>query len=233
MSDGGCSVPGDVAKAFGGGADFVMLGVYAGYWPDGIASRLIMAVSILGFSVPTFWIGLMLIMIFAVQFGILPAGGRGETHTLFGVPFSFLSADGWKHLLLPALNLSLFKMTMMCRLAASGTREVMLTDTVKFARAAGIPELTILRRHVLKLISIPLVTVFGLELGSTLAFALVTETIFSWPGLGKLIVDSITALDRPVMVAYLMLVSALFVVINLCVDLAYGALDPRLRHGKR
>lgn len=210
----------------------IPLGVYAGYRPDSAVARVIMAVSILGFSVPTFWIGLMLIMVFAVQFGILPAGGRGATRELFGVPFSFLTLDGWSHLVLPALNLSLFKMSMMCRLAASGTREVMLTDTIKFARAAGIPERTILRRHVLKLISIPLVTIFGLELGSTLAFALVTETIFSWPGLGKLIVDSITSLDRPVMVAYLMLVSALFVVINLCVDLAYAALDPRLRHGK-
>ena len=209
----------------------IPLGIYAGYRPDNIAARVIMAASILGFSVPTFWIGLMLIMVFAVQFGILPAGGRGETRALFGVPFSFLTLDGWSHLILPALNLSLFKMSMMCRLAASGTREVMLTDTIKFARAAGISERTILRRHVLKLISIPLVTVFGLELGSTLAFALVTETIFSWPGLGKLIVDSITSLDRPVMVAYLMLVSALFVVINLCVDLAYAALDTRLRHG--
>ncbi|NRP21519.1 Dipeptide transport system permease protein DppB [Ensifer adhaerens] len=211
----------------------IPLGVYAGYKPDSLLSKAIMAVSILGFSVPSFWIGLMLIMVFAVQFGILPAGGRGQTADLFGIPFSFLTLDGWSHLILPALNLSLFKLSMMCRLAASGTREVMLTDTIKFARAAGISEGTILRRHVLKLISIPLVTVFGLELGSTLAFALVTETIFSWPGLGKLIVDSITSLDRPVMVAYLMLVSALFVVINLCVDLAYAVLDPRLRQGRR
>ncbi|WP_312525375.1 ABC transporter permease [Paracoccus sp. (in: a-proteobacteria)] len=211
----------------------IPLGIYAGYKPNSIAARIIMALSILGFSVPTFWIGLMLIMTFAVQLGILPAGGRGATRDLFGVPFSFLTLDGWSHLILPAFNLSLFKMAMMCRLAAAGTREVMLTDTIKFARAAGIPERTILRRHVLKLISIPLVTVFGLELGSTLAFALVTETIFSWPGLGKLIVDSITSLDRPVMVAYLMLVSALFVLINLCVDLTYAVLDPRLRHGRQ
>lgn len=211
----------------------IPLGVYAGYRPDTPLSRLIMAGSILGFSVPTFWIGLMLIMVFAVQLGWLPAGGRGATRDLFGVPFSFLTRDGWAHLLLPALNLSFFKMAMMCRLAASGTREVMLTDTVKFARAAGIPERVILRRHVLRLIAVPLVTVFGLELGSTLAFALVTETIFNWPGLGKLIVDSIASLDRPVMVAYLMLVAALFVVINLCVDLAYAAIDPRMRQGVR
>lgn len=211
----------------------VPLGIYAGYRPNSLASRIIMAGSILGFSVPTFWIGLMLIMLFAVQLGVLPAGGRGQTASLFGVPFSFLTLDGWKHLFLPVLNLSLFKMSMMCRLAAAGTREVMTTDTIKFARAAGIPERTILRRHVLKLISIPLVTVFGLELGSTLAFALVTETIFNWPGLGKLIIDSIASLDRPVMVAYLMMVSVLFVVINLSVDLAYAALDPRLRLKRR
>lgn len=211
----------------------IPLGVYAGYKPEGFISKLIMAGSILGFSVPTFWIGLMLIMVFAVQLGMLPAGGRGETADIFGVPFSFLTGDGWSHLFLPVLNLALFKMAMMCRLAAAGTREIMTTDTIKFARAAGIPEHTILRRHVLKLISIPLVTVFGLELGSTLAFALVTETIFNWPGLGKLIVDSIASLDRPVMVAYLMMVAILFVVINLCVDLAYAALDPRLRQKGR
>lgn len=211
----------------------VPLGIYAGYRPDSLASKVIMAGSILGFSVPTFWIGLMLIMVFAVQFGALPAGGRGQTAELFGIPFSFLTRDGWAHLLLPVINLSLFKMSMMCRLAAAGTREVMMLDTIKFARAAGIPERTILRRHVLKLISIPLVTVFGLELGSTLAFALVTETIFSWPGLGKLIIDSIASLDRPVMVTYLMMVSVLFVVINLSVDLAYAVIDPRLRHKGR
>lgn len=211
----------------------IPVGIYAGYKPESWISKLIMAASILGFSVPTFWIGLMLIMTFAVHFGILPAGGRGETATIFGVPFSFLTLNGWSHLILPAFNLSLFKMSLIIRLAASGTREVMLSDTIKFARAAGIKESTILRRHVLKLISIPLVTVIGLELGSTLAFALVTETIFSWPGLGKLIVDSITSLDRPVMVAYLMMVSVLFVVINLVVDLSYALLDPRLRHGGR
>ncbi len=207
----------------------IPLGIYAGYKPDSKIAKAIMAISILGFSVPTFWIGLMLIMVFAVQFGILPAGGRGSTVDIAGVPLSILTPNGWHHLLLPVLNLSLFKMAMMTRLAASGTREVMLTDTIKFARAAGISEMTILRRHVLRLISIPLVTVFGLELGSTLAFAVVTETIYSWPGLGKLIIDSISSLDRPVMVAYLMLVSFLFIVINLVVDLSYVLLDPRMR----
>jgi peptide/nickel transport system permease protein len=207
----------------------VPLGMFAGYRPDHPLAKLSMGLSVLGFSVPTFWIGLVLILTFAVWLGWLPAGGRGETRTLLGIEWSLLTANGWAHLVLPALNLSLFKMAMMMRLARAGTREVMLGDTVKFARAAGESEWTVLRRHVLPLIAIPIVTVFGLELGSTLAFAVVTETIFSWPGLGKLIIDSIQSLDRPVMVAYLMLVALLFIVINLLVDVAYAALDPRLR----
>jgi peptide/nickel transport system permease protein len=207
----------------------VPLGMYAGYKPDGAVSKLIMGVSILGFSVPTFWVGLLLIFTFAVTLGWLPAGGRGETRTLFGVEWSFVTADGLRHLFLPALNLALFKLAMMIRLARAGTREVMLTDVVKFARAAGESEATILARHVLRLISVPLVTVFGLEFSSTVAFAVVTETIFSWPGIGKLIIDSIASLDRPVMVAYLMLVTVLFITVNFLVDIAYAALDPRMR----
>ena len=207
----------------------VPLGMYAGYRPEGIASKLIMGLSILGFSVPTFWVGLVLIFTFAVLLGWLPAGGRGDTVALFGVEWSFLTLDGLRHLFLPALNLALFKLAMMIRLARAGTREMMLTDTVKFARAAGEREGTILSRHVLRLIAIPLVTVFGLEFSSTLAFAVVTETIFSWPGIGKLIIDSISSLDRPVMVAYLMLVAFLFIMINFTVDIAYAMLDPRMR----
>jgi len=210
----------------------VPLGIYAGYRPDTAAARTIMAASVIGFSVPTFWIGLVLILTFAVWLGWLPAGGRGETAALFGIQWSFLTLDGLRHLVLPALNLSLFKLALMIRLARAGTREMMLSDTVKFARAAGEAEWTVLSRHVLRLISIPLVTVFGLELGSTLAFAVVTETIFSWPGLGKLIIDSIASLDRPVMVAYLVLVAFVFIMINFTVDLIYVGLDPRLRKGK-
>ncbi len=210
----------------------VPLGMYAGYAPHSAASKTIMALSVLGFSVPTFWVGLLLIFGFAVNLGWLPAGGRGETVMLFGVDWSFFTPNGLKHMLLPSLNLALFKLALMIRLSRAGTREVMLTDTVRFARAAGESEWTILRHHVLRLISIPLVTVFGLEFGSTLAFAVVTETIFSWPGVGKLIIDSISILDRPVMVAYLMLVSLLFITINLTVDIAYVALDPRLRARK-
>ncbi len=211
----------------------VPLGMYAGYKPDSAFARIVMTVSVLGFSVPTFWIGLVLIFAFAVQLGWLPAGGRGATAMLFGVEWSFLTREGLTHLLLPALNLSLFKFAMMVRLARAGTREAILGDVVRFARAAGESELTILRRHVLRLIAIPIVTVFGLEFGSTLAFAVVTETIFSWPGVGKLIIDSISLLDRPVMVAYLMLVAFLFIMINFLVDIAYAALDPRLRMGAK
>jgi peptide/nickel transport system permease protein len=207
----------------------VPLGMYAGYRPQSPLSKAIMALSILGFSVPTFWIGIVLILTFAVSLGWFPAGGRGETARLFGTEWSFLTANGWRHMALPAINLALFKFAMMVRLARAGTAEIVLTDTVKFARAAGESEWTILSRHVLRLIAIPIVTVFGLEFGSTLAFAVVTETIFSWPGVGKLIIDSISSLDRPVMVAYLMLVALFFIIINFLVDIANAALDPRLR----
>jgi peptide/nickel transport system permease protein len=210
----------------------VPLGMYAGYRPESPVAKSVMALSVLGFSVPSFWVGLVLILTFAVTLGWLPAGGRGPTASLLGMDWSFLTAEGWKFLLLPAANLALFKLSMMIRLARSGTREIMLSDTVKFARAAGLSEWTVLRHHVLRLILVPIVTVFGLEFGSTLAFAVVTETIFSWPGLGKLIIDSIGSLDRPVMVAYLVLVALLFITINLLVDLSYALLDPRIRRGK-
>ena len=221
-----------VAAVMGATLLGIPLGMYAGYAPESRVSKTIMAVSVLGFSVPTFWIGLVLIFTFAVNLGVLPAGGRGNTISILGVQWSFLTSNGLMHMLLPAVNLALFKMALMIRLARAGTREVMLTDMVRFARATGQSEWTILSRHVLRLIAIPLVTVFGLEFGSTLAFAVVTETIFSWPGVGKLIIDSISTLDRPVMVAYLMLVSRLFITINLVVDIAYIALDPRLRARK-
>jgi peptide/nickel transport system permease protein len=211
----------------------IPLGIYAGYRPESPVSKAIMAASVFGFSVPTFWVGLILILTFAVNLDWLPAGDRGPTIEVFGVGWSFLTWEGLRFLALPAINLSLFKLAMLIRLSRAGTREIMLSDTVKFARAAGLTDFTILRRHVLRLISIPLVTVFGLEFGSTLAFAVVTETIFSWPGVGKLIIDSITSLDRPVMVGYLILVAFLFVTINLVVDLTYAVLDPRLRRGRR
>ena len=209
----------------------VSLGIYAGYRPDSWLTKTIMAVSVLGFSVPSFWVGLILILVFAVNFGWLPAGGRGQTVEILGIAWSFPTINGLSHIALPAINLALFKLALMIRLARAGTREIMLTDTIKFARAVGLSESTILRRHLLKLISIPIITVFGLELGSTLAFAVVTETIFSWPGVGKLIIDSIGVLDRPVMVAYLILVAFLFVTINFVIDLVFALIDPRVRNG--
>ena len=201
------------------------LGLYAGLKPDGAGAKLIMAGSILGFSLPTFWVGLMLIMVFAVQLGWLPSTGRGET--LWG--WSFLTANGLAHILLPAINLALFKISLVIRLTRSGVRETMLMDYVKFARAKGLTKRRVTYVHVFKNILIPVVTVVGLELGSTIAFSVVTESVFAWPGMGKLIIDSINVLDRPVIVAYLLIIVAMFITINLVVDLLYSALDPRVR----
>ena len=204
-------------------------GLWAGYRPNSLGARLVMALSVLGFSVPTFWIGMLLIMGFAVELGWLPSGGRGDVGSVLGIPTSLATADGWSHVILPAINLSLFKMGLLIRLTRAGMVEAMRTDYVRFARAQGLRDRDIVFRHVLRNISIPIVTVFGLELGSTLAFAVVTETVFTWPGVGKLIIDSILQLDRPVMVSYLVMVVVLFVLINLVVDLVYARLDPRVR----
>jgi peptide/nickel transport system permease protein len=205
------------------------LGLWAGLKPDSAAAKTIMAGSILGFSLPTFWVGLMLIMVFSVWLGWLPPTGRGETVPLFGIEVSFLTWDGLRHLFMPALNLALFKLALLIRLTRAGTREAMVQDYVRFARAKGVSETRIVRVHVLKNILIPIVTVIGLEFGSVIAFAIVTETIFAWPGMGKLLIDSINVLDRPVIVAYLLVIVVLFVFINLVVDLLYTALDPRVR----
>jgi peptide/nickel transport system permease protein len=207
----------------------IPLGLYAGLYPEGALARTIMAGSILGFSLPTFWVGLMLIMVFAVQLGWLPSTGRGATAELFGVEWSFLTLDGLRHLLLPALNLSLFNISLVLRLTRAGVRETLPMDFVKFARAKGLTPSRVIFVHVLKNIMIPVVTVVGLELGSTIAFAVVTESVFAWPGMGKLIIDSINVLDRPVIVAYLMMIVLLFVTINLVVDFLYTVLDPRVR----
>jgi peptide/nickel transport system permease protein len=197
----------------------IPLGMYAGLYPESPASRAIMAGSILGFSLPTFWVGLMLIMVFAVMLGWLPSTGRGE----------FMTWEGLRHLALPALNLALFKIALVTRLARAGTREAALQDYVKFARAKGLSPARVVLVHVLKSILIPVVTVLGLELGGLIAFSVVTETVFAWPGMGKLLIDSIQRLDRPVIVAYLVITVLMFVVINLVVDLLYAALDPRVR----
>jgi len=197
----------------------VPLGMYAGLRPESPASRAIMAGSILGFSLPTFWVGLMLIMVFAVMLGWLPSTGRGD----------FMTWDGLRHLALPAINLALFKMALVTRLARAGTREAALQDYVKFARAKGLSPARVVLVHVLKNIMVPVVTVLGLELGSLIAFSVVTETVFAWPGMGKLLIDSIQRLDRPVVVAYLVITVLMFVIINLVVDILYSLLDPRVR----
>jgi peptide/nickel transport system permease protein len=209
----------------------IPLGLYAGLKPDSRLARGIMAGSILGFSLPTFWVGLVLIMVFSVQLGWLPPNGRGETVSVLGVPVSFLTRDGLAHLAMPAINLALFKLSLLVRLTRAGTREAVLQDYVKFARAKGLSNARVIGIHVLKNILIPIVTVIGLELGSVIAFAIVTESIFAWPGTGKLLIDSINQLDRPVIVAYLMVIVAIFIVINFVVDVVYSLLDPRVRLG--
>ena len=208
----------------------IPLGLWAGLRPNGIAGRTIMAGSILGFSLPTFWVGLMLIMVFSVMLGWLPSNGRGETVELFGVvPVSFLTLDGWRHLILPATNLALFNVALLIRLTRAGTHEALLQDYVKFARAKGLTNGRIIGVHVLRNILIPIVTVVGLQFGALIGFAIVTESVFAWPGMGKLLIDSINVLDRPVIVAYLLIIVTFFIVINLAVDLLYSALDPRVR----
>ena len=207
----------------------IPLGVYAGLKPDSIAAKTIMAGSILGFSLPSFWVGIMMIMVVAVVLGWLPSTGRGETVPLFGVEVSFLTWDGLRHLFMPALNLALFKVSLVIRLARAGTREAIHQDYIKFARAKGLSESRVVMVHLLKNIMIPVVTVVGLEFGGLIAFSVVTETVFAWPGMGKLIIDSLQELDRPVVVAYLMIVVLMFVFINLVVDIIYSILDPRVR----
>lgn len=207
----------------------IPLGLFAGLKPDSPVSKTIMGGSILGFSLPTFWVGIMMIMVFAVMLGVLPSTGRGQTVAVMGVEISFLTWDGLKHLLMPAINLALLKLSLVIRLTRAGTREVVLQDYVKFARAKGLSTRRVILVHVLKNILIPVITVVGLELGNLIAFSVVTETVFAWPGMGKLIIDSILLLDRPIIVAYLIIIVFMFVTINLVVDILYSVLDPRVR----
>ena len=203
-------------------------GVFAGSHPNNPLSRLIMGGSLFGISLPSFWVGILLIFFFAVQKGMLPSSGRGETGSLFGIPFAFMTLDGIRHLILPAITLSLGTLAMLIRLTRAQLMEVMRQDFIKFARAKGVSWKRLLFSHALKNALVPVITVFGLEIGSLIAFATVTETIFAWPGMGKLLIDSINNADRPVIVAYLMIVAAMFVAINFIVDLLYTVIDPRI-----
>ena len=207
----------------------IPLGLWAGLKPNGVAGRTIMAGSILGFSLPTFWVGLMLIMVFSVMLGWLPSNGRGTTVDVLGVPVSFLTVDGLRHLVLPATNLALFNVALLIRLTRAGAHEALMQDYVKFARAKGLTNGRVIGVHVLRNILIPIVTVIGLQFGALIAFAIVTESVFAWPGMGKLLIDSLNLLDRPVIVAYLLVIVTFFIFINLLVDVLYSALDPRVR----
>lgn len=211
----------------------IPLGVYAGLRPNSTVSKTIMTGSILGFSLPTFWVGLMMIMVFAVMLGWLPSTGRGETATVLGITSSIFTVDGLRHLILPATNLALLKISLTIRLTRAGTQEAIHQDYIKYARAKGLSERRVILVHLMKNILIPVVTVIGLEFGGLIAFSVVTETIFAWPGMGKLLIDSIQLLDRPVIVAYLIMIVLVFVVINLVVDILYSVLDPRVRLGGR
>ena len=211
----------------------VPLGLYAGLDPDSRPSRLIMAGTVLGFSLPNFWKGMMLILLFSVVLGLLPTAGRGETVSVLGVQTSLFTANGLKHLILPALNLSIPNMALLTRLVAAGTSEAMGQDYVRYARAKGVRPRRIVGRHVLRNILIPVVTVVGIEFGSLVAFSTITETVFAWPGMGKLLIDSIINLDRPVVVAYLLLIVFFLVMLNLVVDIIYTVLDPRVRLDSR
>ncbi|HYG41519.1 MAG TPA: ABC transporter permease [Bordetella sp.] len=207
----------------------IPLGLVAGLYRDRSLGRGIMASSVLGFSLPNFWQGMMLILLFAVWLGWLPASGRGDTVSVLGVPLSILTADGWAHVIMPAVNLALANIALVLRLTATGVAEAQSQEYVKFARAKGVRPGRIVRRHILRNILIPVVTVVGMEFGSLIAYSTITETVFAWPGMGKLLIDSVYQLDRPVVVAYVMLVTLIFVIVNFLVDLLYAALDPRVQ----
>ncbi len=207
----------------------IPLGLLAGQHYKRWSGKLLMNGSVFGFSIPNFWQGMMLILIFAVFLRWLPASGQGPTVDILGIPFSLFAEGGVKHILLPAINLAIGNIALVLRMTASGVIEAKQQEYVKFARAKGISDSRIMYRHILRNILIPVVTVIGMEFGTLIAYSTVTETVFAWPGMGKLLIDSIYRLDRPVVVAYVMLVTFIFVVINLVVDIIYAMLDPRVK----
>ena len=210
----------------------VPMGVYTALRRRGALSNMLLALSLVGVSLPTFLIGILLILFFAVLLGWLPSYGRGDTVMVGSWSTGMLTVDGWKHLILPALTLALFQMTLVMRLVRSEMLEVLRTDYIKFARARGLSNNAIHFGHALKNTLVPVMTITGLQLGGLIAFAIITETVFQWPGMGLLFIQAVTFADIPVMAAYLCLIALIFVVINLIVDLLYFAVDPRLRVGK-
>jgi peptide/nickel transport system permease protein len=207
----------------------IPLGVYAGANPRRAGSHAVMAGSLIGISLPGFWVGMVLIFVFAVKLQLFPSSGRGPTQEILGVRVSFLTWEGLRHVILPAVTLSIGTLAILMRIIRAEMMEVMKQDFVRFARAKGAGQRAVLFRHGLKNALIPLVTVFGLMLGDLIAFATLTETIFAWPGIGKLLVDSIYRGDRPVIVVYLMFVALMFVVVNFVVDVLYALIDPRIK----
>lgn len=207
------------------------LGVYTALKRNGWLAQGILAVSLLGVSLPTFLIGILLILVFSVILGWLPSYGRGEVVQIGWWSTGLLTVDGWKHLILPAITLSLFQLTLVLRLVRSEMLEVLRADYIKFARARGLRKRTIHFGHALKNTLVPVITITGLQLGGIIAFAIVTETVFQWPGMGLLFIQAVQFADVPVMAAYLCLIALVFVCINLIVDLLYFAVDPRLRTG--
>jgi peptide/nickel transport system permease protein len=207
----------------------VVLGIFTAIRRDGFAANAIMSVSLIGVSLPTFLIGILLIYLFSVELGWLPSFGRGDVVDLGWWTTGFATGSGLKALILPSITLGLYQMTLIMRLVRSEMLEVLRTDYIRFARARGIREKSVNFRHALKNTLVPVITVTGLQLGSIIAFAIITETVFQWPGVGLLFINAIQFVDIPVMAAYLMLISVMFVAINLIVDLLYFAIDPRLR----
>jgi peptide/nickel transport system permease protein len=206
----------------------IPLGIYAGYRPCSVVGRLTGSLSMLTVSLPSFVTALALIIVFGIELRIFPTGGRGAVGTVLGVPTSFATWDGLRHLPMPAINLSLFPMALFARLTRSGVQETMGSTFIRFARAKGLSSRRILSVYVLRNIVVPIITVMGIVFGTLLAFSVVTETIFSWPGTGKLIIDSIRSSDRPVIIAYLMFTAAIFIAINFTVDILCVLIDPRI-----
>ena len=207
----------------------IALGVFTAIRRDGFAANFIMSASLIGVSLPTFLIGILLIYIFSVELGWLPSFGRGEVVDLGWWNTGLLTASGLKALILPAITLGLYQMTLIMRLVRSEMLEVLRQDYIRFARARGLSDHTINFRHALKNTMVPVITIIGLQLGAIIAFAIITETVFQWPGLGLLFINAIQFVDIPVMAAYLMMISVIFVTINLAVDILYAFIDPRLR----
>jgi peptide/nickel transport system permease protein len=209
----------------------LMMGVYTGLYRNSWLSRLFMTLSLIGVSLPPFMVGILLILVFAVLLGWLPSFGRGDVVRIGGWTTGFLTVSGWKALILPAVTLGLFQMTLITRLVRAEMLEVLRTDYIKFARARGLSNRAVNFGHALKNTLVPVITITGLQLGAIIAFAIITETVFSWPGIGLLFIQSVYFADIPVMSTYLVMIGLIFVIINLIVDLLYFAVDPRLRLG--